>query len=415
MFGSSAITGYYRQLRDLEDRCNARAYSLEYKALMGSGDVYRVFTWTNLLKHLTLATTPDVVAIWAIATTQAHLLNKFVQRTEGSQHMWKHYDYIRPNSWGDPVCECEEGCFGDVNGKVIFPKEMYQMAHRYLKYRLTLFIRAINETVTEQTYNIERGMATNPNVFRAVLSYPSSTEIGTVISNLKALNATITADAVMDGWDRDWNKYPTTMYDPSKYNKSDARVSLEVVDGRFMSHIRKIRSDTQWIYRLLVDTIPANDIGGFNMYKEVFCLAADTLLTIIDSFGGRCYSSDSHKPDISNLYQYIFEENAESSGKDAGSSNDRQSDIVFRRARQLKRLTPAAALCLNDSFISGFRDGWGPEWALAAIDQLCPKHANCDVLGFIWGEYQWSLWAEKQLKRIIDIQKSDNKGGPDHE
>ena len=383
MFGSSAITGYYRQLRDLEDRCNARAYSLEYKALMGSGDVYRVFTWTNLLKHLTLATTPDVVAIWAIATTQAHLLNKFVQRTEGSQHMWKHYDYIRPNSWGDPVCECEEGCFGDVNGKIIFPKEMYKMAHRYLKYRLTLFIRAINETVTEQTYN--------------------------------ALNATITADAVMDGWDRDWNKYPTTMYDPSKYNKSDARVSLEVVDGRFMSHIRKIRSDTQWIYRLLVDTIPANDIGGFNMYKEVFCLAADTLLTVIDSFGGRCYSSDSHKPDISNLYQYIFAENAESSGKDAGSSNDRQSDIVFRRARQLKRLTPAAALCLNDSFISGFRDGWGPEWALAAIDQLCPKHANCDVLGFIWGEYQWSLWAEKQLKRIIDIQKSDNKGGPDHE
>ena len=415
MFGSSAIDGYYRQLRDLEDRHNAREYSLEYKALMGSGDVYRVFTWTNLLKHLTLATTPDVVAIWAIATTQAHLLNKFVQRTEGSQHMWKHHDYRRPDSWGcDEVCECEYDPFGDSSGNVIFPKEMYQMAHRYLKYRLNLFVRAISETVSDQTYRIERGMATNPNVFRSVTSYPNSTEIGAVISNLKALSASITTDAVNDDFSRDWNRFPTTLYDPSKYNKFAENVSLEVVDGIFMTGLRRIRNDAQWMYRLLLDAVNANNIGEFNMYKEVFCLASEALLTVIDSFNKRSYSCDTHKPDISNLYKYVFAENAESSGKEV-QRNSSSDDIVFRRARQLKRLTPAAALCLSDTFMCGFRDGWGPEWALVAIDKLCPKHANCDVLGFIWSEYQWSLYAERQIKSIIDRQRSDNKGGPDHE
>lgn len=413
MFGSPAIDGYYRQLRDLEDRCKAREYSLEYKALMGSGDVYRVFTWTNLLKHLSLATTPDVVAIWAIATTQAHLVNKFVQRTEGSQRMWKHYDYKRPDQWdGEAVGECD--VFGDSGGNVIFPKEMYQMAHRYLKYRLNLFVRAINETVSDQTYRIERGMATNPNVFRSVTSYPNSTEIGAVISDLKALSASITADAVNDSWTRDWNKFPTTLYDPSKYNRSAENISLEVIDGRFMSCLRKIRDDTQWMFRLLLDAVNANNIGEFNMYKEVFCLATETLLTVIDSFNKRSYGGDTHKPDISNLYKYVFAENAESSGKEV-RRDFRSDDIVFRRAMQLKRLTPAAALCLTDSFMCGFRDGWGPEWALAAIDKLCPKHANCDVLGFIWSEYQWSIWAEQQAKRIIDRQRSDSKGGPDHE
>lgn len=414
MFGSPAIDGYYRQLRDLEDRRNAREYSLEYKALMGSGDVYRVFTWTNLLKHLTLATTPDVVAIWAIATTQAHLLNKFVQRTEDSQHMWRHCDYRRPGSWGcDEVCECDP--FGDSNGNVIFPKEMYQMAHRYLKYRLNLFVRAINATVSDQAYRIERGMATNPNVFRSVTSYPNSTEIGAVISNLKALSASITTDAVDDRWSHNWNRFPTTLYDPSKYNKSAENVSPEVVDGRFITCLRRIRNDTQWMFRLLLDSVNANNIGEFNMYKEVFCLASESLLTVIDSFNKRGCSCDTHKPDISNLYKYVFAENAESSGKEV-LNNSSSEDIVFRRARQLKRLTPAAALCLTDTFISGFRSGWGPEWALAAVDKLCPKHANCDVLGFIWSEYQWSIWAENQIKRIIDTQRRDNNnGGPDHE
>lgn len=410
MFGSPAIIGYYRQLCEYGNRCNARAYSDEYRTLMGPGDVYRVFTWTNLLKHLTLATTPDVVAIWTIATTQIHLLSKFAQRTEYSQHMRKSYDYLRRDSCLDE-CVAEE-CYEDINASIIFPREMYKMASRYLKYRLTLFIDAINETVTDQTHNIERGMATNPNVFRAVLSYPSSTEIGTVISNIKAVNATISTDAVHDGWNIDWNRYPTTMYDPSKYSKSGDRVSLEVVDGRFMDRINKMRRDMQWICRLLINAVTDNDVGKFNMYKEAFCLAADTLLAVIDSFStGKIYSDDSHKPDISNLYKYIFAEDAENTGKETKTTNNR--DIRFRCALQLKRLTPAAALCLGDSIISVFKDGWAPNWTLSFIDKLCPKHANCDVLGFIWEEYMWSRHTEEQLKRVIDIQNNDSKRGGD--
>ena len=432
MFGRTALDGYADQLRDLENRDrnyeSVTSYYARLNAFMSSEEVFRVGAWINLLRHLTLATTPDVVAIYLIATAQDTLLRRFSKdsRERHSSYEPKHYDYEK-RTWGciaDPCC-CE-GAYRfrawDMEGPFMFPPELYKMATRYLKYRLERFVRTILEITQTEISKIRSGLSVTPSIKNAVSAYTITSEvvrseIGNIIPNIQSLNATIRPEAddtLTDSGTR--MDYSSTVYDGANPRDIRSRNHLEIVDKQFKNGLSVIAEDANRLGRYLLSSVETANVGEFNMIKDAFCDAAEAILCITASFRrGWRYGTGVHMPKIGSLGKFIFKEDANSSNRDVNGLKNGQDENVWIIASIYKRLTPAAALCLGEKLIEEAENGggWHNSSIDEALDSVCPKQSDMDVLTYLWCEYSWSKSQWSIAQRIIERTRNrDEEGGP---
>lgn len=410
-------------------------YSRIDRALNGD-EIDRVCGWINLLRIMRYETTPDVVAIYLIATCQTQflfptisanleltsypdkLLNGFGMNRSGFGSKYPQYAHC--------CCCGYSASHGATSAnKFYFPVELYKMARRYQLNRISEFAGVILDTVRGFRGMMTTGLKIDRRTFNALQGFePVGESINDVIRQVKALHASLIPTVSLSDkycYDpiKEMKKHPSLRWDLSvasagSKNSEDEKefVTPSVVRGFF-----SLNSCVNHLFERLRTLISDDSLNEMGMdIKEAFCLGCEMILyvTAMTQSGYSSSLRGFHIPEIDNMNKLVFSERIDPQGslyKSCGCANAAE-ETRKEKLFCFRHLSPQAAICVGDLMCEELRHGWRNVDESMNFDQLFrkinPKPFG-EVLTFLLNEWHY----QRSMVRFCndEISQRKRKGG----
>lgn len=387
--------------------------------------------WINLLKRMEFKVTPDVVAVYLIATQQGNLLDYFCSllRSNGETSYRQMRDYnqaisMRTSGFAGSnlayddyaVCQCSPAYEprGGSSEKLLFPRELYKMAGNYLRNRIGTFFNVISDTVTDSTgslntYRLKAGFRLPRKIITGLRSYTSiNSSINNICMQIKALYASVMPDSVYYGNQYSYSdmirerRFSSLKWDPptklpnQEYNMHNSR---EAIGAREVRAFNNLVADANVLGNRLNTVLlggnPKIDSMTLDI-RDAFCAAMEVIIYITCLIRNPHGLSALILPAIDTANKLFFANKVNANGTliydndtNEGNEHGRAVCLPFRS------LSPAGAICISDyisNHLRSFNCGYINEYQLEDFENILSTlnpNPYGEVLTFLIGEYRY--------------------------
>ena len=407
-----AIDGFRRQVGEW----SSRSGWVEPRKLTPD-DVFRVGCWINLLRNLKVHATPDVVAIYLIATGQRDLLYEFTRNedtlVDGIET--KHWDYV---TWNGGYCcaECDPcSCWSYSRRKFRPAREAFIMAYKYLDARVEMFVKTLVDVVDAAARQMEPGHAVVPFIINAIqnssISIGSSMELSSKLAIVKSIHAMMMPETCNDSSYGTVTAYPLLGYDRAKGNLPNDQ-QRQFITREFCDKVQTLANYARNGFEYLFNNRKKWGADEFADIKEIICLVSEIVMFVTQAVKGHSFSYFAHMNDISNANKFKWKDMIDSQG-DRGCAYLENLEQLLR----LKNITPAGALCLGDMLVCeyDYNKVMINECDLDLLEAILPRGSEfTDVLDFMVYEARFCRECARQLREIIQKQWDAKSNWPRH-
>ena len=441
MLGKFALNGYVRQCYRVERT------GPNYRVEWHREDVSRICGWINLLKKMRFETTPDVVAVYLMATRQSQFLDPVKSAIEShTGYMgFKGYKYDRIGRTGFSSSDMAEyygwrsegtccccGCYYSSSqptpaNLIFFPIELYKMARVYQLNRIVRFMDVLTSTYDTYGWGLNPGTRISKKVFNALTAWdPECVEsINDMIKAAKSLHASILPSVQLcaEEWERpvrEVQKYPSLMWNPveATLNSHKAEQERVLVTPSIKNKFQSVIELASGLKVYLRETLTKDKDDAFAMdVKEAFCLMLELIVFISACAKNYSGASGFHLPVIDDLNKLKCVSQVEDNGakrkmaKVCQRCDTEHKSWVFA----FDHLSPQAAICLSDIMVNDLKDMYYPhfnEWDLERIkkmfDLMNPQPWG-EVLTFLDGEWDYQMNAVRFARNVISQKKTEGE------
>ena len=439
MFSDPAFTGYTdRGDWGIQDPvCCRNAYSVVGGQTQGSARGFdidklrRVSVWVNLLKHLDIVVTPDVLVAYLAATGQPEILRSqamFPGRPFGvglcckdglgnavSDGFTVNHEY----RYGcDSACDYYGGEWDVTKGH---PKELVTMATDYLRYRVEMFVSLMSEILYQLPF-VELGDLMPNKICNALDTIDDGPWKGVndnLIARIEAIHAMIVPEVFVGGV-RSFCRPktpPSIKWDPTSIGTLEDRNSDDDIDNARFSSITAMQVRSAETFKIglqnvataIKEALRDNEDLRAARFCKAFAIGMETVL-----FMASCRSGDVrgynviNLPDIDKANALYLQKcvDGEKTRSDVKSWNTRIADFA-----PLRKLTPAGAIVIGDILSGIVRSKcWMADWDMHKLmDTFGSKKEYGCVSTFLIAEYRFQYdVAQCENRRIEEFEK---KGG----
>lgn len=402
-------------------------------------EIERFLNWIGLLAKFEYKVTPDVVAVYAIATRQETLVPGWFQ----CAGICEEYRSIRGLQDNAPYKQSYGYGINQVPNDI--PREMFTMAEHYMLDRVADYVNTVYEAIGNASlYRTAIGTPFPKTLCVALRSFASlPREVPSVeklIDNVKSLYATVMpqVSAAVDRTfgcsccSRGSTKVPPTIRlnkeeevaasgDPKLYGNAVEKADAAVTRGCnvLWDHIGKLAE-------ILKSSGTDYNLTDRMMIKEAFCLACEIAVWIIHHRETPVRMSYYPRPkmaydEVNLLIAKEFVNRHGSTAQNVQSTSDCKvgccGDYVRYISNMLGMLSPNAALCLGNGIRVLIRPGC-ITWEMDRFaDRLLKQSRDCcpEVVAFFRSEVSEAVraldmaqrYAAEQDKRAIETSKKE--------
>ena len=395
---------YSWQIEECRDCCPRQTRWGSYNC-HSADDMDRVIRWIYLLKDMKVQTTPDVVAVYLIATGQERLISNLYKArpNRGEVH---HCNYI--SSGVDCCCEVEDLCsIGLRDAELRIPRELSTMALRYMKCRVIDFIKTISGCVWETVYEaIEAGTAVKSFIYNAVTSVNydvyKEASIANVIGIAKSLNATVMPTCSL----RDTYKQPIpSVFHKDKLGFPNIENSLVNVDKNYKNYLQLLTRYLDMMTIHFQEDI-ATDRKSDDL-KDGFCALTEALMFISGCTLGIPPAFMSSAPCITRMNKLKF---LSRNDDNECCPHSARYDLNTKVISMFRNISPTAAITVGDALIDISRKSYEPYYLARILDELPERVGNESVIAFIAREIREQWHVMDQVRSLSEKQIGDYFG-----
>lgn len=406
-----AIDGFSRQIGEWNNR------RIDFNSSLTNNDVLRVGCWINLLRNLKVHATPDVVAIYLIATGQRDLLHEFTRNEDDicDGVSFRHFDYV---TWGGGYCccECDPCCSWTLSRKKFHPaKEAFIMAYKYLDSRVDTFVKTLVNVVDSAARGITPGHTAAPFIINAIqnssIKAGASMELSSKLSIVKSIHAMLIPEAANTSSYGSTPAYPLLGYDLAKANMPHEQ-QLQFITREFCDKMCALAGYARNGFEYLYNNRKKWNAEEFADVKEIICLIAEIVMFISQAVKGGSLSSFAHLGDIKNVNRLKFKDMVNSKG-DRGCAYIENPEQLYR----LRNITPAGALCLGDLLCCSYNMDTIAinESDMDLLEAVLPRGVeHTDMLDFMVYEARFVRYRAREIGDIARKQWDAKSNWPRH-
>lgn len=438
MFSDPAFSGYTDHGNwGLEEPCCVRdAYSIvggQTRISAHGFDISklrRISVWVNLLKHLDIVVTPDVLVAYLAATGQPEILRSqamfpgrplgvgFCEKSELGNAVSDGFTVSHAYRYG---VDCAADYFCDWDANSGHPKELVTMATDYLRYRVEMFVSLLSEILYQLPF-VELGDLMPNKICNALDTIDDGPWKGVndnLISRIEALHAMIVPEVFVGGV-RNYCRPktpPSIKWDPTSIGTWEDKNPDDDVDNAGFSTITMTQVSAASTFKIglqniataIKDSLRDNDDLRAARFCKVLAIGMETVLFMASCRNGdvRGYNVI-NLPDIDKANTLYLQKcvDGEKTRSDVKSWNTRMADFA-----PLRKLTPAGAIVIGD-LLSGIvrTKCWMADWDMNKLMETfgSKKEYGC-VSTFLISEYRFQYEVMRcELSRIEEFKK---KGG----
>lgn len=392
----------------------------------------RISVWVNLLKHLDIVVTPDVLVAYLAATGQPEILRSqamFPGRPFGVGLCCMDRDGLG-NAVSDGFtvsheyrygCDSASDYYGEHDVTKGHPKELVTMATDYLRYRVEMFVSLISDMLYSIPF-VELGDLMPNKICNALDTIDDGPWKGVndnLISRIEALHAMIVPEVFVGGV-RNYCRPktpPSIKWDPTSFGTIADRNSDDDVDNAGFSTITMTQVSAASTFKIglqniataIKDSLRDNDDLRAARFCKTLAIGMETVLFMASCRNGdvRGYNVI-NLPDIDKANALYLQKcvDGEKTRSDVKSWNTRMADFA-----PLRKLTPAGAIVIGDLLSGIVRNRcWMADWDMNKLMETfgSKKEYGC-VSTFLISEYRFQYdVAQCEFRRIEEFKK---KGG----